>query len=376
MIKDNINFYLTSLNDDLNNLVHDDLQSYIGDYKKINIFNQNITSQIQKIWLLTPKLKMLGKIFVPSKNKQVALLSLILYDLNPEILKFKQFINSVEEKISDVIKKMGCDNIVLKSCVKTSTNFFPSLTISLPFTKNNDDIIFNFNIFDNNNQKIQLSDIDSGSFIKSYIELSDIWVNTKEYGINWKIMQMKVYPEFDFQKCLFTDGPINDYYFINDVSTKIKKNDNQQEENIFIPAPPIQKKTENNVNFNKVFKLPGSDFPLESTNSSDNKPMSFIDELRMKQSHGQIKLKHVPLVEKVFIDNIIFNTVDFENIIDDAIVTENIIDGVIDSESHELEITDETTLIELEMVSSNVEVTTPKKVLKKKKKKMSKKIIE
>jgi len=29
------------------------------------------------------------------------------------------------------------------------------------------------------------------------------------FGLNWKILQMKVYNEFNFSKCAFDDGPVN-----------------------------------------------------------------------------------------------------------------------------------------------------------------------
>jgi hypothetical protein len=84
---DDINFYLTDIDDTLENLICDDSQGYNGDYKRMNIYNKNITKQLQKVWLLTPKLKLLGKIFIPSKTKQIAFMSLILYELDHEIRK-------------------------------------------------------------------------------------------------------------------------------------------------------------------------------------------------------------------------------------------------------------------------------------------------
>ena len=333
---DNINLYLTNMDDNLDNLISDEIQAYIGDYKKFNIFNQNITSQIQKIWLLTPKLKMLGKIYIPSKTKQIALFSFVLYELNQEIRKFKDFILLIEEKVSNILGDLGYENMTLKSCVKTSNNFYPSLTISSPFTKNNDEIKFGFDTYDINNQKIQCYDIDSGSFLRTYIELSDVWISATEYGINWRIMQMKSYPEFDFHKCLFSDGPVNEYRFIDTSPQVINKG---------IPPPPpqIPKKINNETLTKKI-------------NNMEPQPISFIDELRMKQTQGQIKLKHVIPVEKNLLTHL-FHKDDILNDISKIINENNIEPEIIEPEIIEPEI------IEPEIIEPEIKI--PKKKKKK-----------
>ena len=228
----NIENHLTNINDNLDKLIHDDIQSYIGDYKKINIYNNNIQVPLQKIWLLTPKLKMNGKIYVPNKQKQSGLLTLILYDLDPEVKKFKQFIINIEEYITNIIHSLGYDNLTLKSCIKCSDTFFPSLTVQLPLNKKDNDI------YDVNNKKIKCDEIENGSFVLTYIELTDVWINSKDYGINWNVLHTKIYPEFNFKKCLFTDGPQNTYDFIdinknNKYKDKDKDKDNSDNDITF-----------------------------------------------------------------------------------------------------------------------------------------------
>ena len=190
---------LTQINDDLSNLIHDDIQSYVGEYKKINVFNNNIKIPLQKIWLLSPKLKMLGKVYILGKQKVSGTLTLILYELDSEIKKFRDFIDNLEAKAGEIICDILEYELNLKSLIKSSDTFFPSLTLQLPFEKKN--------IFDTNNELINYDAIDSGSFIIAYIELSDIWLNSSCYGINLTVLQMKAYPEFDFTKCIFKDGP-------------------------------------------------------------------------------------------------------------------------------------------------------------------------
>jgi hypothetical protein len=193
-----IESHLTQISDDLVNLMTDDIQQYTGDYRKINIFNNNIKLPLQKIWLLTPKLKMLGNIYIVGKLKPVGSLSLILYEIDNEIKKFREFINKLELRMGEVIEQTLGYGLTLKSLIKTSDTFFPSLT--LPLNKKN--------IFDVNNEIIKHDCVDSGSFVVTYIELSDVWLTNTVYGINLTVLQMKAYPEFDFTKCIFKDGPI------------------------------------------------------------------------------------------------------------------------------------------------------------------------
>ena len=85
-----MNQYLTKTDDQLDDILHDDIQSYVSSYRKINIYNNNIKKPFQKIWLSTSKLKILGKIYIPENKNQIALLSLILYDGDPECVKLKE----------------------------------------------------------------------------------------------------------------------------------------------------------------------------------------------------------------------------------------------------------------------------------------------
>ena len=43
--------------DKLDNIISDSLQNFTKDYQKINIYNNGLGLPLQKIWLLTPKLK-------------------------------------------------------------------------------------------------------------------------------------------------------------------------------------------------------------------------------------------------------------------------------------------------------------------------------
>lgn len=194
-----IDDHLTQICDELTNLIHDDIQPYGVNYKKINVYNNNIKIPLQKIWLLTPKLKMLGKIYLPGKVKTAGALSLILYELDDQIKQFREFIDKLEFHAGEILAEVLETELSLKSSIKTSDTFFPSLTLQLPLDKKN--------IFDIDHESIIHESIDGGSFVTAYIELSDIWLNSSFYGINLVVLQMKVFPEFDFTKCIFPNGP-------------------------------------------------------------------------------------------------------------------------------------------------------------------------
>ena len=197
---ENINAYLTNTNEKTKNFMHDDIKPYILEYKRMNLFNMRIKRPKQKIWLKTPKLKMSGNIY--NNKKQSSLLSLILYDQDEDIIEFKEFIENIESFVTSIIHEKYDKNLTLKSCIKYEFPF-SSITIQLPFVNKNSNIRYSFDTYDINNNKISCDEINSESFVIAYIELSDVWINSNEYGINLKVLQMKIYPEFDFKKCVF-----------------------------------------------------------------------------------------------------------------------------------------------------------------------------
>lgn len=222
---DKISLHITPLNDNLDNLIYDNFQEYTKNYKKMNIYNANIDKPLQKIWFVTSKLKMNGKIYFSDKQQHSALLSLFLY--GEEGVTLRKFIKKLEKKIHGIINDDTTKKIKLRSCIKKTNKFYSSIHLQLPYSKKDDNIYFNFNIFNDKNEKINYKDVDSGSLIKVYVEVSDVWISKKEFGINLKVLQMKVYPEFDFlNECLF-----DDYNFIEDDKSK-------QNKNLPLPPPP------------------------------------------------------------------------------------------------------------------------------------------
>lgn len=240
----NINSYLTSLDDNLDNLSN----KYISNYQKINIYNNNIRAPNHKIWLQAPKLKISNNIYFPTTSNQIALLSVILWDVDPEIKKFMDFIINLEKNISIIVNNIN-NNLKLKSCIKKNDNNFPILKLQLPYVKKNNMNLFTFNVYNIDNKLGEISKLENNSYIKSYIELTDVWMNETEYGLNWRVLQMKVFPEFDFRKCLFTDEYV-DLNNIDAVNVPIPPAPPQNKKNVstkFIPTPNELVSAKNNL---------------------------------------------------------------------------------------------------------------------------------
>jgi hypothetical protein len=294
--------FLTPIDDDLQNLIYDDSQLNKSDFKRLVVYNQNIKDHLQKIWLDVPKLKLTNKILMIKNKKEnssdkKALMNLILYEINPEIKKFREFFQNIESKISEEMVKLNYDHLDLKSCIESHNQFFPKLTLPIYLTKNINKEAYDcdFDIYNNNNLKIPYSDIKAGSFVKLYIEINDIWVNDKNFGLNLKILQMKAYPDFDFKKCVFNDGPKN-YEFIDQPKLSIP------------PPPPMLKlnnKPNNKENNNTNPFIPSVDELLKIRNKL--KPKTIIPDLIIEQIYDEIIDSPIEeeIIEPIIIEPII-----------------------------------------------------------------------
>jgi hypothetical protein len=307
--------HLTSLDDELDNLTHDDIQGNGGLYRTMNIFNNNIKIPLKKIWLLTPKLKLLGKVHQSGKILTAGNLSVILYELDDAIKKFREFVDKIETKVGEILEEITGDCLTLKSAIKTCDTFFPSLTLQLVLDKNN--------IFDNSNELIKYDSIDNGSFILAYIEVGDVWLNYQYYGINFNVLQMKVYPEFDFTKCIFTDGPPK----IKGMSSCFKYGDDDDEEcGMAKSMLPIKKR---GGPVTQLFKKVDNDVKMEVRKVSPKKESGGMF---LQLSVGELisaknKLKSAVFIDKEIVDNDKNIVEDGENVIvkNDIINNENVI---------------------------------------------------
>lgn len=206
-----INELLTDYSDDdLSKIINDSLQVTSSLYQKMNIYNTRINSPLQKIWIRTPKLKIFRSFGSPNDRfKQSMPLLLLLNNTDPDVKKLLSFIKKLEIKITKIVKQES-NNIKIKprSAIRTIDSFsnsFTVLAVNMPFHKVNNCYEFKFHIYNHNNKRVNVDQLTTGMFAALYLELTEIWVGQSNFGFNWSVMQLKLYPDFNFSKCLFLD---------------------------------------------------------------------------------------------------------------------------------------------------------------------------
>ena len=138
----------------------------------------------------------------------------INYDNNDKNNIFSNFIKKIEKEANLYIK-----NKLKKKTIKLHSNFIYDIkntdknyidkehTTKYIFKLSNKSTIFNYNneIIDN---------IDIYSNIILLIKLQNIWLDldSKLFGLNWTIYQIKVYPPININQCLIYDSDDNEDY--------------------------------------------------------------------------------------------------------------------------------------------------------------------
>lgn len=128
-------------------------------------------------------------------------LDLSLRGTSVPITKFTKFIqrfddNNVQQALnnSEVWFKKQLDESVIdelyRSTLKTQKNHAPIMKAKLP-TRND---IFLGDIFDQNKNKVDMTCIQKGCSVQAIIECVGMYFVAREFGITWKVIQLKVYP--------------------------------------------------------------------------------------------------------------------------------------------------------------------------------------
>lgn len=280
-----IDDHLTPLTDNLDNLLIDNKVSIqSGEYNKLHIYNKNVKKHLQKIWLLTPKLKLLKNVFVVDKIRQAALVTPTLYIEDNDINQFRQYIDKLESFVGDILNTDRGYCLALKSTIKTHESLYPSFTLQLSTNKKN--------IYNNRNELIKYDEIEENAFMGAYIELSHVWYNTSYYGLNFTVLQMKVYPEFDFSRCVFNDSNIrhdDSVMMMRTQSIPIKSrggpalslNKNRGGDEIKDIQKPEQKQSNLNMTFTPSVKdllsIKDRLKPITHNNNNSDEPKPIID---------------------------------------------------------------------------------------------------
>lgn len=178
-----------------------------GKYKKVFIYNTNKTTPLQKIWLHLPKVKILRNNQINLTTGQIFPLTVILGPRKGRINKFYSYVKKLEMNIKDLIRKLtSVKNMKCKSSTHASEGLPPLMNIKLPCEKVSEGCYeLKFHIYNNYGKRVSVNNILQGTYAEAIIELTEVWFSAEELGFNWNILQLKLYPEFNFAQYLFND---------------------------------------------------------------------------------------------------------------------------------------------------------------------------
>lgn len=286
-------------------------------YKSLNIYNRNIEIPEHKIWIAAPIMRLANPIFPPnSKFNQSMPVTVFLNRINLLHRKFNKFIWQLEKKIATLVKNYDLVNveqnvkhkidklnkkankITHKSSIK-DYNGYKNLSLNIPFHKVGDCYEFAIKIFNKYNDEMSLVNIPHGSKVLMFIELSNVWVSDTKCGFNWTILQMQVFPEFDFSICYFDKEEDDEknkqtecYHCLYCPNMHVRThccNTNSQQ----IVQPQIIHVPVNNISTNYERSAPPPPPPLINSSSKEIKLSGFAPSVKDLLS---IKLKPVNII--------------------------------------------------------------------------------
>lgn len=195
----------------------------------------------RKIIIKTPKMQLPFDIrkFGPSYKMGLSFGRL----MNKQMKKLYNFITGVEESILEIFKiyrkKWGFGKMKFYSSVIEDGDYPPFISINLPYNILAKKKTFNFHVYTEDNVLMAVEEINQKSYMSALIELDDIWYTEKEFGINWKVLQMKnyksanVFYDLCLKECLIFDPD-------NPISFKSNTYIEQPRAILCLPAPPMK----------------------------------------------------------------------------------------------------------------------------------------
>ena len=125
------------------------------------------------------------------------------YIFNPNIKKFIDKIILLEKQLEDIYNSNGKKFKKSINFSKDKQSVFLNVNIQM---FNNSPVI---SIFDNNKQRVLLDYILPNSRSLNLIFMKDLWQNKRNMGVNWILLQSKIYlPIFEIKECLIDDNDI------------------------------------------------------------------------------------------------------------------------------------------------------------------------
>jgi len=176
----------------------------IRDINSEKYFFVPIRFKNQEIYIKTPKIVVpFGLNIYTTENNEnyyYYVLSFTDSDIDPNIEKFYSFLQKIE---------VFCQNVVKNNLAKWGCEYlFESLNFKSGFKDSDGIPLFRLKIthtgkqltelYDEAGELQNLDDVESiitkQCQVISLIELNNIWINSTEYGVTWKVHQMRVYP--------------------------------------------------------------------------------------------------------------------------------------------------------------------------------------
>lgn len=97
-------------------------------------------------------------------------------------------------------------NDIYSHQLKTSDNHSPRLRVKLP-TRGTD---FTGDIFDHHNNAVELDAITKGCTVQAILQCVGLYFVPKEFGVTWKVLQLKVFPPQKLVQYSFVDDDDED----------------------------------------------------------------------------------------------------------------------------------------------------------------------
>ena len=161
-----------------------DVSNYKNNYKINCLLNK------KSIIIKTAKNQLMSNL-----NSGYIVIELNNHNKKNEILN--KFIKKIEIEAGDKIK------LKLKKKYKLHTSFVGEQNKYI-FKNNDKDMV----IFDKNKKILNSSNVEIYSDIILLLKLQDIWINTEKkiYGLNWTVLQCRIFPQFNYKECILLDS--------------------------------------------------------------------------------------------------------------------------------------------------------------------------
>jgi hypothetical protein len=240
------------------------------------------------------------------KGKYYLSLSFHNYDIDEEMKLFYDKITLINKKINSYLFKK-CNkqnNFCFDDSIKTNIDYPPLIRVNIP---DYDKLL----VFDEYKNQIGVNKVNKKTQCYAIIHLSHIWNHNIDYGISWKLLQLRMV--VDQVITLSTYSFIENTKITSEINTKTNKTEIKEEDKI-----------KNNPKFMKYFRmlkfgvpkeaiknklqLDGIDTTVIDIDPDDATPISFTkDEINTYSSGGfnfnEISLNEVSYIKKLKKDN-------------------------------------------------------------------------